>query len=155
MFISSKVDMQFEKKKSILKYLGKDGKDVRALSRMIERWEVKFDWTYYSLEAEREADGVADEIKCEPQEGIKIFLPQEKTISSKVDTDLKEELDEALVNAKYREDKCREYARKMWIMMEVVYNIIKPKLKWQIEPFDEFKDFVYSRVRELDWDVDE
>lgn len=138
--------MQFEKKKSILKYLGKDGKDVRALSRMIERWEVKFDWTYYSIVE----DGVADEIKCEPQEEIKIFLPPEKTISSKVDTDLKAELDEALVNAKYWEDKCREYGRKMGLMLEIVYGIIKPRLKWQIEPFDEFKEFIYSKVKEED-----
>ena len=92
--------MQFEKKKSILKYLGKDGKDVRALSRMIERWEVKFDWTYYSIVG----DGVVDEIKCEPQEEIKIFLPPEKTISSKVDTDLKDELEMEKINTKYYKD---------------------------------------------------
>lgn len=138
--------MQFEKKKTILKHLGKDGKDVRALERMIKRWEVKFDWTYYSLEAERKGDGVSDEIKSDSKPEVKNFLPPEKTISSKVDT----ELEEALVNAKYREDKCREYGRKMWIMMEVVYNIIKPKLKWQIEPFEEFKEFVYERVKEMD-----
>ena len=138
--------LKFEKKKTILKHLGKDGKDVRALERMIKRWEVKFDWTYYSLEAERKGDGVSDEIKSDSKPEVKIFLPPEKTISSKVDT----ELEEALVNAKYREDKCREYGRKMWIMMEVVYNIIKPKLKWQIEPFEEFKEFVYEKVKEMD-----
>lgn len=134
--------LKFEKKKSILKHLGKDGKDVRALERMIKRWEVKFDWTYYSLDG----GGVSDEIKSDSKPEVKNFLPPEKTISSKVDT----ELEEALVNAKYREDKCREYGRKMWIMMEVVYNIIKPKLKWQIEPFEEFKEFVYEKVKEMD-----
>lgn len=134
--------LKFEKKKSILKHLGKDGKDVRALERMIKRWEVKFDWTYYSLDW----GGVSDEIKSDSKPEVKNFLPPEKTISSKVDT----ELEEALVNAKYREDKCREYGRKMWIMMEVVYNIIKPKLKWQIEPFEEFKEFVYEKVKEMD-----
>lgn len=138
--------MQFEKKKSILKYLGKDGKDVRALSRMIERWEVKFDWTYYSLVG----DGVSEETQPKQTAPIEIFLPPEKTISSKVDTDLKAELDEALVNAKYWEDRCREYGRKMGLMLEIIYNIIKPRLKWQIEPFDEFKEFVYSKVKEED-----
>lgn len=138
--------MQFEKKKSILKYLGKDGKDVRALSRMIERWEVEFDWVYYSIVG----DGVSEETQPKQTTPIENFLPPEKAISSKVDTDLKAELDEALVNSKYWEDKCREYGRKMGLMLEIVYNIIKPRLKWQIEPFDEFKEFIYSKVKEED-----
>ena len=99
---------RFEKKKSILKHLGKDGKDVRALSRMIERWEVEFDWTYYTING----DGVSEETQSIETTPIEIFLPPEKTISSKVDTnisskvdtDLKEELEMERINTKYYKD---------------------------------------------------
>lgn len=92
--------MQFEKKKSILKHLGKDGKDVRALSRMIERWEVEFDWTYYTISG----DGVSEETQPKQKPNIEIFLPPEKTISSKVDTNLQEELEMERINTQYYKD---------------------------------------------------
>ena len=98
---------RFEKKKSILKHLGKDGKDVRALSRMIERWEVEFDWTYYTISG----DGVSEETQSIQKPNIEIFLPPEKTISSKVDTtsskvdtDLQDELEMERINTKYYKD---------------------------------------------------
>lgn len=92
--------MQFEKKKSILKHLGKDGKDVRALSRMIERWEVEFDWTYYTIRG----GGVSEETQPKQTSNIENFLPPEKTISSKVDTDLQEELEMERINTQYYKD---------------------------------------------------
>lgn len=98
---------RFEKKKSILKHLGKDWKDVRALERMIKRWEVEFDWAYYSIVG----NGVSEETQSIQTTPIEIFLPPEKTISSKVDTtsskvdtDLKEELEMEKINTKYYKD---------------------------------------------------
>lgn len=91
---------RFEKKKSILKYLGKDWKDVRALSRMIERWEVEFDWAYYSLKG----DGVSEDAQPKQTTPIENFLPPEKTTSSKVDTNLKEELEMEKINTIYYKD---------------------------------------------------
>ena len=91
---------RFEKKKSILKHLGKDGKDVRALSRMIERWEVEFDWTYYTIRG----DGVSEETQPKQTTSIENFLPPEKTISSKVDTNLQDELEMERINVKYYKD---------------------------------------------------
>lgn len=95
--------MQFEKKKSILKYLGKDGKDVRALDRMIKRWDVEFDWTYYSLRG----DGVSEKNESNFMQDVEKFLLQDKTETSKVDTGyekLKEELEMEKVNVQYYKD---------------------------------------------------
>lgn len=90
----------FEKRKSVLKYLGKNEKDVRALNRMIERWEVEFDWTYYLVKRH----GVSEETQPKQTTPIENFLPPEKTISSKVDTDLQEELEMEKINTKYYKD---------------------------------------------------
>lgn len=67
---------------------------------MIERWEVEFDWAYYSLKGDRGSE----ETQSIQKPNIEIFLPPEKTISSKVDTDLQKELDMERINTKYYKD---------------------------------------------------
>jgi len=131
--ISSKVDilktlyiikswqMQFEKKKSILKYLGKDGKDVRALNRMLERWEVEFDWVYYTLKG----DGGDKENESKWLGDIENFLSQKESEASKVDIS---RLEMAEANANYYQE---ESERLQWELDEVsgrVYRFLKQRL---------------------------
>ena len=131
--ISSKVDilktlyiikswqMQFEKKKSILKYLGKDWKDVRALERLIRQWKVVYDWTYYALSG----DGVDKENETKWLGDIENFLSQKESETSKVDIS---RLEIAEANANYYQE---ESERLQWELDEVsgrVYRFLKQRL---------------------------
>lgn len=133
--------MQFEKKKSILKYLGKDWKDVRALERLIKQWKVVYDWTYYTLSG----DGVDKENESKWLGDIENFLSQKESETSKVDIS---RLEMAEANANYYQE---EASRLQWELDEVagrVYRFLKQRL--HLKNIDEE---IIDRV--VAWDADD
>lgn len=131
--------MQFEKKKSVLKYLGKDGKDVRALSRMIERWEVKYDWIYYTV-------GGVDKIESKPEEDIKNFLPEEKTTSSKVDTDTSK-VDVSNSDVEYYKWNMEFYK----YISEEIYDRVVDEIKRYLGEKKIFPSVINELLNNLEW----
>ena len=113
--------MQFEKKKSILKYLGKDGKDVRALNRMLERWEVEFDWVYYTLKG----DGGDKEDESRWLDDIENFLSQKESTTSKVDIN---SLEIAEANAEYYRKESEKLQSELDEVPGRVYRFLKNRL---------------------------
>lgn len=133
--------MQFEKKKSILKYLGKDWKDVRALERLIKQWKVVYDWAYYTLSG----DGVDKENESKWLGDIENFLSQKESETSKVDIS---RLEMAEANANYYQE---EANRLQWELDEVagrVYRFLKQRL--HLKNIDEE---MIDRV--VAWDADD
>lgn len=136
--------MWYSKKKEILEHLGLNGKNVRALDRLIRKWIViekngsyiyKYDSQVMAIKKLKEQ---LKEKKSEQEER----LPWEDD----------KELMEAKAQWEYWEAKCRWYGRKMNLMVEVVYDTIKPKLGNKLEPFSEFKEAIFEKVKELDGD---
>ena len=128
----------YKTKKGILGRMGRHEKNVRALDRAIKRGEViEYNWMW----------------------GYKLDILSETV--NKLDAEVKElkksefqwwDLEEAKAQWEYWEAKCREYWRKMNLMVEIVYDIIKPKLGNKLEPFSEFKEAIFEKVRDLDDD---
>ena len=130
--------MQFEKKKSILRYLGKDGKDVRALDRLIKQWKVVYDWAYYSING----DGVEDETESEKRDDIENFLYNRESETSKVDK-INQELEEARINAKYYEDLYNKEVANNQEIIRNMYRYVTKNLRLKVE-WEQFRDFAVN-----------
>lgn len=130
--------MQFEKKKSILRYLGKDGKDVRALDRLIKQWKVVYDWAYYKLSW----DGVEDKTESEKIDDIENFLYNRESETSKVDK-ISQELEEARINAKYYEDLYNKEVANNQEIIRNMYRYVTKNLRLKVE-WEQFRDFAIN-----------
>lgn len=126
----------YKTKKEILERMGRHEKNVRGLDRAIKRGEViEQDWMWgYKL------DLLVEVINKQKKE-IEELKKSEFTWG---------DLEEAKAQWEYWEERCREYWRKMNLMVEVVYDVIKPRLGNKLEPFSEFKEAIFERVKELD-----
>lgn len=139
--------MWYTKKKEILEHLWKNGRDVKGLDRLIRKWVViekngsyiyRGDYDLRRIKKLEEQLKEKEEKKSEQEER----LPWEDD----------KELMEAKAQWEYWEAKCRWYGRKMNLMVEVVYDTIKPKLGNKLESFSEFKEAIFEKVKELDGD---
>lgn len=141
--------MWYDTKKAILKHLGRNEKSVRSLQRLIDKWVVIEKNGRYAYRCDLE---VAHIRKLKEQLKEKGERKSESEERLPWEDGESEELKEAKAQWEYWEAKCREYWRKMNLIVEVVYDVIKPKLGNKIEPFSEFKEAIFEKVRELDSD---
>ena len=128
--------MQFETKRALLTYLGKNPNDNKLVDRMIKRWEVyREDWMYHLITDKR---SLIDELREEREKNL--TLSKELDRYSKVANVSCEDYEEAKIQWEY-------YQKLYEAEKEDKHNRIRKCFRWikNIKPsadWEEFRDWV-------------
>lgn len=129
--------MEFETKKALLEYLGKNKNDNKLVDRLISRGEVyREDGMYYLVDK----DAIIEELreKVAELEG-KITLFKDENW----------DLEEAKIQWEYWEKECRRYWRLINWVIDVCYGKVKALLGSRFqEDKESFKEWVIEMVKE-------
>lgn len=140
--------MEFQTKKALLEYLGKNPDDRKLVDRLIAKGKVyKEDGMYVLVER----GNLLDEVLRlrEEVERLKFFSGQNTVAVNTTVQVNNSELEEAKVQWEYWEARCRRYGKYMLKVIEIIYNRIKPMLGNKLEPYEEFKEHILEEVREI------
>lgn len=133
--------MQFRTQEELLRYLGKSN-DRNLIKRMIARGEIwRENWMYcIDWEWEERIEVVPHYFNTEDNA---IVLKNSEEVAK-----LKEELEEAKVNAEYWEKECRRYWRLINNVISVCYRKLKGLLgsKFTMSE-EEFREWVIEEVK--------
>lgn len=137
--------MEFETKKALLEYLGKDSNDRKLVDRMMARWEVRMkDWMYILVDKDSIIHELEEEIKRLKSEPKQVVESDSWEIQK-----LKEELEDAKINCDYWKEKCYRYADYLEKVISVTYDRIKPVLWNKLEEKSDFREHILEEVREI------
>lgn len=140
--------MEFQTKKALLEYLGKNPDDRKLVDRLIAKGKVyKEDGMYVLVER----GNLLDEVLRlrEEVERLKFFSGQNTVAVNTTVQVNNSELEEAKVQWDYWEKKCRRYGKYIEQVIEVTYNRIKPMLWSKLEEKSEFREHILEEVREI------
>ena len=144
--------MKFATKKDLLKYLGKNENDRKLVDRLMSKWRVYMEWGMYVL-VEWEIDSISiireNELLKKENKNLKDKL------SEVSNPDLNEELYEAKVQREYWEKECRRYWRLINLVIQTVYNRIKPLLWSRLEDYDTFREWIIEDVKKVEEKIEE
>ena len=140
--------MQFETKRALLEYLGKNPDDRKLVDRMMLRGDVyREDWMYYLIENKKDIVEENRELKMEVmklKQSMSVNAPDREQMSKLIleNSKIKKELAEEKINCEY-------YRRKYEAEMELKEKIIKRSFNWikQHVKGADWGDF-YSWVKE-------
>lgn len=140
--------MEFETKKALLEYLGKNPDDRKLVDRMIAKGKVYKDNGMYVLvdrgslldEVIRLREDVKELKKLNEKESV--VIQQQVVVNSS-------ELEEAKVQWEYWERQTRRYVDYLEKVISVTYDRVKPLLWNKIEEKSEFREHILEEVREL------
>lgn len=149
--------MEFETKKALLEYLGKNPNDNKLVDRMILRGDVVVrDWMFILVDKDSIIEELKERIKELEKSDTKFISKAmwEKVLAHGEIKRLEEELYEAKTNSDYREARCKRYNDYLQQVIKITYDRIKPKLWNKLEEFDDFREHILSEVKEIKWDED-
>lgn len=136
--------MQFETKKALLEYLGKNGNDNKLVDRMIKRWEVyREDGMYHLITNKQSLIDENRELKLRVQELEKSEWLNSLNFEQTAEIiKLKDELNEAKIQWEYWEGMYDEEVADKQNRIRKCFLWIKQKVKWA--DWEEFRDWVMS-----------
>ena len=129
--------MEFETKRALLEYLGKNPNDNKLVDRLILRGEVVVEEGMYVLV---DKDAIIEELKERVAE-----LEGKITLLKESNWDL----EELKVNCEYWENQTRRYVDYLEKVISVTYDRVKPMLGNKLEEKSEFREHILEEVREL------
>lgn len=139
--------MEFQTKKALLEYLGKNPDDRKLVDRLIAKGKVyKEDGMYVLVER----GNLLDEVLRlrEEVERLKFFSGQNTVAVNTTVQVNNSELEEAKVNAEYWEKECRRYWRLINNVISVCYRKLKGLLGSKFMMSEEgFKEAVIEEVK--------
>lgn len=137
--------MEFETKKALLEYLGKDSNDRKLVDRMMARWEVRMkDWMYILVDKDSIIHELEEEIKRLKSEPKQVVESDSWEVQK-----IKEELEEAKVNCDYYKKLANKYWRYCSDIMGICYKKVK-SVMWSryTETEEEFKEGIANMIKE-------
>ena len=137
--------MEFETKKALLEYLGKDSNDRKLVDRMMARWEVRMkDWMYILVDKDSIIHELEEEIKRLKSEPKQVVESDSWEVQK-----LREELEEAKVNCDYYKKLANKYWRYCSDIMGICYKKVK-SVMWSryTETEEEFKEGIANMIKE-------
>ena len=143
--------MEFETKKALLEYLGKDSNDRKLVDRMMSRGEVYMeDWMYVLANKDSVIEGLRKRIEELEKSDTKFISKAmwEKVLNDGEIKRLEEELYEAKEQWKYYEDVCESRRKLMEAIIHETYVISKAKLWNKMEDESDFRLAILERARE-------
>lgn len=129
--------MEFETKRALLAYLGKNPNDNKLVDRLILRGEVVVEEGMYVLV---DKDAIIEELKERVAE-----LEGKITLLKGSNWDL----EEAKIQWEYWESQTRRYVDYLEKVISVTYDRVKPMLGNKLEEKSEFREHILEEVREL------
>ena len=139
--------MEFETKRALLEYLGKNKNDNKLVDRMILRGEVyKEDGMYHYITSKKNLIEENKELKLELMRTKKASLSDmerwELTKLIKENMEIKKELKEEKINSEYYNRLYEEEKADKQNRIRKCFMWIKEKVKWA--NWEEFRDWVMS-----------
>lgn len=139
--------MEFETKKALLEYRGKNPDDRKLVDRWISKWEVGYrDGMYYIVDKDAIIEGLRNEIK-ELKENKSERVVEKVVEKDGWDETLKKELEEAKIQWDYWEKRCKRYWEYMEKVISVTYDRIKPMLWNKLEEKSEFREHIIEEIK--------
>jgi len=135
--------MEFETKKGLLEYLGKDTNDRKLVDRMISRGDVELvDGMYVLVDKDAIIAALKEEIevlKKSPKESSPQSWDLEK---------IKKELEEAQINSEYWEKQTRRYGKLINSVISICYKKLKALLGSKFaQSEDSFREWILEEVK--------
>lgn len=138
--------MEFETKRALLEYLGKNPEDRKLVDRMIKRWEVyREDWMYHLITNKQRLIDENRELKLKLQKlewfrSMDDFERKEMNRLIKENLRLEKELKEEKINSEYYQRLYEEEKSDKAYRLRKAFNWISQKVRWV--NWDEFNEWV-------------